>query len=271
MSTQLVWLQKEWAARLAAALEAMAGVKVEFEPLPLDDLEVEPGSLELEVGTNLDREACLWVNAPAATWEAIGGKVLESAGLVPGAGEERKGTFLEVLRQSLGPLTGIIEQRVKQEVEFTGATELSEVGEIAVWAPVRLTLAGAPLPPIRLAISDALEGRLRGEALPSRSSEPEILPSAFARSGPRSKTMDLLMEVQLPLAVSFGRTQMRLKEAVKLTTGSIVELNRTVTDPVEMIVNNCVIARGEVVVVDGNYGVRITEIVSREERLRTLF
>jgi flagellar motor switch protein FliN/FliY len=64
---------------------------------------------------------------------------------------------------------------------------------------------------------------------------------------------------------------MKLRDAVKLTTGSIVELNRRVTEPVEVIVNNCVIARGEVVVVEGNYGVRIQEIVSREERLRTLF
>jgi flagellar motor switch protein FliN/FliY len=86
-----------------------------------------------------------------------------------------------------------------------------------------------------------------------------------------SKTLDLLLEVELPIGVSFGRTQMRLKEALKLTTGSIVELNRSVTEPVEIIVNNCVIARGEVVVVDGNYGVRILEIISREERLRTLF
>jgi flagellar motor switch protein FliN/FliY len=83
--------------------------------------------------------------------------------------------------------------------------------------------------------------------------------------------LDLLLEVELPIGVSFGRTQMRLKEALKLTTGSIVELNRSVTEPVEIIVNNCVIARGEVVVVDGNYGVRILEIISREERLRTLF
>ncbi len=86
-----------------------------------------------------------------------------------------------------------------------------------------------------------------------------------------SKTLDLLLEVELSIGVSFGRTQMRLKEALKLTTGSIVELNRSVTEPVEIIVNNCVIARGEVVVVDGNYGVRILEIISREERLRTLF
>ncbi|MGD1090960.1 MAG: FliM/FliN family flagellar motor switch protein [Bryobacteraceae bacterium] len=57
---------------------------------------------------------------------------------------------------------------------------------------------------------------------------------------------------------------------MKLTTGSVVELNRAVSEPVEVIVNNCVIARGEVVVVEGNFGVRIQQVISRQERLRTL-
>lgn len=82
--------------------------------------------------------------------------------------------------------------------------------------------------------------------------------------------MDLLLDVELPVSVSFGRAQLALKDLLKLTSGSIVELNRTISEPVEVIINNCVIARGEVVVVDGNYGIRIQEIVSRQERLRTL-
>jgi flagellar motor switch protein FliN len=97
----------------------------------------------------------------------------------------------------------------------------------------------------------------------------EIAPPATIPK--HSASLDLLMEVELPVSVSFGRTQMRLKDAVRLSTGSIVELNKSLSEPVEIIVNNCVIARGEVVVVEGNYGVRIKEIVSREERLRTLF
>jgi flagellar motor switch protein FliN/FliY len=60
---------------------------------------------------------------------------------------------------------------------------------------------------------------------------------------------------------------MPLKEVMKLTSGSAVELDRKPDDDVEVIVNNCVIARGEVVVVEGNYGVRITEIISREQRM----
>jgi flagellar motor switch protein FliN/FliY len=73
------------------------------------------------------------------------------------------------------------------------------------------------------------------------------------------------------VSVSFGRAQLALKDVIKLTTGSIVELNRAVTEPVDVIVNNCVIARGEVVVVEGNFGIRIRQVISRQERLRTLY
>jgi flagellar motor switch protein FliN/FliY len=84
-----------------------------------------------------------------------------------------------------------------------------------------------------------------------------------------SGTLDLLLDVELPVSVSFGKTQMPLQQVLKWTSGSIVELESTVNEPVEVVVNNCVIARGEVVVVDGNYGVRVQQIVSRAERLQT--
>ncbi|HVV47834.1 MAG TPA: flagellar motor switch protein FliN [Bryobacteraceae bacterium] len=82
-----------------------------------------------------------------------------------------------------------------------------------------------------------------------------------------SKTLDLLMDVALPVSVSFGKTSLQIREVLKLNTGSVVELDRLVSEPVEVIVNNCVIARGEVVVVDGNYGVRVTQLASRADRL----
>lgn len=95
---------------------------------------------------------------------------------------------------------------------------------------------------------------------------------AFVEESPpqNSKTFDLLMDVELPVSVSFGRARVPLKDVLKLTTGSIVELNRSLAEPVEVIVNNCVIARGEVVVVEGNFGVRIQQVISRQDRLRTL-
>ena len=82
--------------------------------------------------------------------------------------------------------------------------------------------------------------------------------------------MELLLDVDIPVSISFGKAQLALKDVLKLTTGSIVELNRGVNDQVEVLVNQCLIARGEVVVVDGNYGVRIQEIASRQDRMRSL-
>ena len=85
------------------------------------------------------------------------------------------------------------------------------------------------------------------------------------------KNLAMLFEVDLDLSVSFGTTELPLQDVLKLASGSIVELNRSVNEPVDVLVNNCVVARGEVVVVEGNYGVRVTEIVSRKERIQSIF
>jgi flagellar motor switch protein FliN/FliY len=127
---------------------------------------------------------------------------------------------------------------------------------------VRLTLNGSAVS-LGLGVEDELLAGLGGAA-------PDSTEIAVTGAAPASKTFDLLLEVELPVSVSFGRTQVPLRDALKLSTGSILELNRAITEPVEIIVNNCVIARGEVVVVEGNFGVRIQEVVSRQERLRTL-
>jgi flagellar motor switch protein FliN/FliY len=91
---------------------------------------------------------------------------------------------------------------------------------------------------------------------------------AGSRSTPRN--LDLLLDLEMPVSVSFGTTRLALKDVAKLTTGSIVELNRALSEPVDIIVNNCAIARGEVVVVDGNFAVRIQQVISKQDRLRSL-
>jgi flagellar motor switch protein FliN len=74
-------------------------------------------------------------------------------------------------------------------------------------------------------------------------------------------TMDLLLDVQLDLSVELGRSAMPVKEVLQLGPGSVVELDKLGGEPVDVLVNGRLIARGEVVVVDENFGVRITEIV----------
>ncbi len=82
--------------------------------------------------------------------------------------------------------------------------------------------------------------------------------------------LDLLMDIPLEISVELGRVKMLVKEVVDLGTGSIVEIEKAAGEPVDVLVNGRLVARGEVVVIEDNFGVRITEIVSPQERLAKL-
>jgi flagellar motor switch protein FliN/FliY len=87
---------------------------------------------------------------------------------------------------------------------------------------------------------------------------------------PDAGNLDLLLDIQLPVVVRMGQTEMQMGELLKLTPGAILELNRSADAPVELLVNGKLIAKGEVVVVDGNFAFRITEIDTRAARIRSL-
>ncbi len=82
--------------------------------------------------------------------------------------------------------------------------------------------------------------------------------------------IEMLLDVELPVVIRIGKTEMYLKNILKLGTGSIIQLDKVVDEPVELFVNDKLIARGEVVVVESNFALRITEIVSKEERIKSL-
>ncbi len=84
------------------------------------------------------------------------------------------------------------------------------------------------------------------------------------------RNIDLLMDVNLPISIELGRTRMSISEILALGPGSVVELNKLAGEPVDLLVNQKVVAKGEVVVVDENFGLRITQLVTPEERLKSL-
>lgn len=77
---------------------------------------------------------------------------------------------------------------------------------------------------------------------------------------PEQVNLDLVMDVELNVTLRFGQRQLTLREVLELTSGSVVELDRQVEEPVELILDGVVIARGEAVVIDGNYGLRVSEV-----------
>lgn len=83
------------------------------------------------------------------------------------------------------------------------------------------------------------------------------------------KEMSLVMDIELPIAIELGRTNMLIRDIVKLSPGSVVELDKLSGEPVDLYVNNKRFARGEVVVIEENFAVRITELINPEERFST--
>jgi flagellar motor switch protein FliN len=101
-------------------------------------------------------------------------------------------------------------------------------------------------------------------------SDLEFVETADGRKAASSKTLDVIMDIDLPLIVRFGRTELPLKKLTALGPGSVIDLERSPDEPVEILISNRVVARGEVVIVSGNYGVRVREVISPVERARSL-
>lgn len=94
--------------------------------------------------------------------------------------------------------------------------------------------------------------------------------SHVGTAGATNKNLELVMDVTLNLTVELGRTELSIKEVLELTRGSVIELNRIAGEPVDLFANGKMIAKGEVVVIEDNFGIRITSIVAPADRLRGL-
>jgi flagellar motor switch protein FliN len=94
--------------------------------------------------------------------------------------------------------------------------------------------------------------------------------SDFGSSQTESKNLDMLLDIPLQVTVELGRTKKTIKDILEMSAGSIVELDKLAGEPVDIFVNHKMIAKGEVVVIDENFGVRVTEILSQRDRLEKL-
>jgi len=269
-------LAEAFCTGLSAAVEGITGSRPRASVRAVADGDVETSATPTadywwQQRLSLSEYAFAWVGAPAESWEGLGKHTLAAAGIEDAETADVLQTYQELLQQGLSALAQVIGSRIGEEVTCEEGQESGEPAEtLSLPLEVEYT-EGAPQT-LWVSFSPALLAGLRKGAA-AEESKPQPAPRPKALTGvleSGSEAMALLLDVELPVSISFGRTHLPIKDVMKLASGSIVELNRAVSEPVEVIVNNCVIARGEVVVVDGNYGVRILQIISRRERLRTL-
>jgi flagellar motor switch protein FliN/FliY len=118
--------------------------------------------------------------------------------------------------------------------------------------------------------NNAMSGAMMGGSVYGQppNIQPVQFPNLNSQSGPREQgNIGLLMDVFMEMTVELGRTKKLIKEILTMGEGTIIELDKLAGEPVDILVNHKLIAKGEVVVIDENFGVRVTEIVSPQERL----
>jgi len=205
---------------------------------------------------------------------------------------DRRDAFEELIRQVLGQVATHLKQAAGGEVEVkqTGS-------EIPKWPdPIRLGIRItaeklspislilmisqelaknlAPTPPAKEPAPKAAAASAASSAglSPAPSAEPATAggETQSGLSESRTTNLELLLDVRLDATIRFGQKQMLLREILELHPGTAVALDREVHEPVELLVGGRVIAQGDVVIIDGNYGVRITEILSPQQRIASL-
>jgi flagellar motor switch protein FliN/FliY len=247
-----------------AAVEALSGITCQAaapgDPVPVSEI----GDEDREVGwiANLGEASQLKVCTLASRQgvDELGRFILEAAGLENFDDASLRSTYFEILAQAVSGWSQSLASLLGEKVELQESGESSSFYPALTYFRVHLTFGEKSF--------HAFLGL--NESFFARSPLPEEAEVPVVPASPPSAQYELLLDVELPVSISFGRALVPLKEILKLNSGSIVELDRAVTEPVEVIVNNCVIARGEVVVVEGNYGVRIQQIISRNDRLKTM-
>ena len=130
---------------------------------------------------------------------------------------------------------------------------------------------------LQIAVGDIATLRLRlwgnltfpAPAAQTQTVQSPATPSSGAPPAANPK-LDLILDIDLPLLVRFGRTEMPLRSLTMLGPGSVIDLGRSPDDPVDVLVSNQVVARGEVVIVGGNYGVRFIDVMSAADRIRSM-
>ena len=116
--------------------------------------------------------------------------------------------------------------------------------------------------------SDAEVPRVEGEAVAFGAA---VALRAEAPAGaPAQRNLDLLLDVSVPITVQLGGAEMQIRDVLDLAPGSIVALDKLAGEPVDVFVRGRLLARGEVVVVDDNFGIRITHIVNPDTRVNSL-
>ncbi len=218
----------------------------------------------------------------------LDGAVLETP--LMGEGVDQKAGWKELLSEAAGAAAGdllaatgkkcqvVSFEEIAAEAKITQAFQLRSSGrawtvlvrdEVREAVPTEASVkktqpAAEPAHPASTPISTQTPGQSSAPALSAVSDDLRLAAPAL------SPGLELLLDVELEASLRFGSREMPLGEILDLGPGDVVELDRHVADPVDLIVGDKIVARGEVVLVNGNFGLRVTEVAAPRKRLESI-
>jgi flagellar motor switch protein FliN/FliY len=268
MEESILSFFERWAEEFARAVEMFTGERPTLVQKPLEsgqlaEWEAKRNEFQWwEQETEEPQRFKAWLGAQEACWSALGGD--------QGEGSDPRELFQEMISQANQGAGAVLSSSFATPLRFGGLSvnAPASLASLRV-AQISVNFKNAELPAMLLALDPAAARILDGPE-PAKAADshavPQMPPPAAAISAANASMMDRLMDLQLPVSVLLGQTIMPIRDALKISSGSLIELDRQLGDYVEVVVHGTVVARGEIVAVKGNYGVRIKEVISRKDR-----
>jgi len=273
------WLMEEWANRFAVAVEGMGAGLPDVEVAETGDQPPDDGWFWWAQELSLVPGPSIWIGAPESSWREIGAGTLQASGIeTPDPGDVRD-TYREILAQSLSGLAAGLTARCHKEVTCVAGEPpagppdaFNQENATGTRGFINLRSGGNPPVPLcfvaRLDLLQELDQEIRAQADSDALEETE--PGRREPAEPAAVRLEPVLDVEMPVSVSLGIGRLSLEEAFKIIPGSRIPLTQRPDNLVEFRVNGMVVACGEVVVVRGQYGIRVRNLMSRSERLNQL-
>jgi flagellar motor switch protein FliN/FliY len=235
---------KAFAASLAESLTEAVGAPLELKMLDTPDLATRQGQpvhFRLTAEGGLRGQCFVELYEPSVA--DLGAKILKQP--VASFVSEHADALAKVMTSATeGLALALAAEHKDLSFKVDRVADLAFGGMLVV--PLAASIAEASAIPVLL----YFDGQLLSAMISGSASEAAIDP----------ENLKLVMDVELVMSLRFGQRQLPLREVLELSNGSVIELDRQVDEPVELLLDGKVIARGEAVIVDGNYGLRVTEV-----------
>lgn len=256
----------------AAAIEGLGGERPRWSHSSFEDTSTLSDLVWWSCTVHPLEDEVLLLGAPPHVWAQLAAWIAAGAGLDANHPETAGALIQELLSQTFTRFAREVGRNLLREVSAGAPQPTEDPSSTASYTRLDLGLRAGKAAAFVVGIGPQLARLLCGQAASDPPGAALVGPSTAAHRdtplpGGWAGKIDRLAGLELPLVVSLGKARLPLREVLQLNVGSVVELGRAVAEPVDLLVNNRLVARGEVVVIDGNYGIRIQTVADRTVRL----